>query len=660
MPISGNQTTGSSFGEVQTYDPSSNQIFDILTNGRLCVANAQFPIFNPNTYVANFNGSININGSYYSYDTSAVQLPADTSANRPTLTGANYKGIIRYNTTSISTEFYDGSGWYPMAPSPVIATVSPSYVLNSSPTNSPITITGINFNSGTTVTFFDISGTQYTPSSITFTNNTQLIAYTPAIALQQPYSPYTIKVVNPNGIHYSLANAYSIYITPVFVTPAGSIGNIYYLSSSNYTLLPVTANGGGTITYSISSGSLPGGLSLNSTTGAITGTATQLVTTTTYTFTILASTAYTSASRIFSITVYQQQTVVYKTPGSTVFSIPTNVNNIQAKLWGAGGGAYGDLSQYCGYGGAGGFSTSTFNVLTASGESALTIYVGKGGIAQPAGGDGGGGSGANGGAGGGGLSAIFSGSVATPLFSPSATTYVSSIAQPSITSLSGATGVILVAGGGGGAGWDVNGLVSNGANNQPGGNGGGINGNSGVGNSNYGGNGNAGGGGTQSAGGSNQGGTSTSGGYLQGGYVLSNPSSGGSGGGGGGFYGGGCYQGTSGGIQNSGGGGGSGFVGFANGSLSTVLTAVSGNNYSDTTTRTNGGRTYTNSTCNATASPAVNPPLISDSDYTTNAVAATSGTTNTAASGYGALYTTSGNTAPWSNNGGPGLVVLKY
>ena len=72
-------------------------------------------------------------------------------------------------------------------------------------------------------------------------------------------------------------------------------------STANFT---IAATGDSTITYSIASGALPGGLSLNSSTGAITGTESGATAETTYNFTARATDAEAqTADRAFSITV---------------------------------------------------------------------------------------------------------------------------------------------------------------------------------------------------------------------------------------------------------------------------------------------------------------------------------------------------------------------
>ena len=104
-----------------------------------------------------------------------------------------------------------------------------------------------------------------------------------------------------------------------FTTTAGSIGTILDSQrASGYSLSAVTATVTfGTLTYSISSGSLPAGLSMNSA-GAITGTATAVSSDTVSTFTVLATASGgVTASREFTIQV-DDPIITYTTAAGTL------------------------------------------------------------------------------------------------------------------------------------------------------------------------------------------------------------------------------------------------------------------------------------------------------------------------------------------------------
>jgi hypothetical protein len=96
--------------------------------------------------------------------------------------------------------------------------------------------------------------------------------------------------------------------TITYNTAAGSLGTLEdnERSNPNGNLSPITATSSfGNLTYSIQSGSLPAGLTINSTTGAFVGTATQVGSDTTSNFTVRATVTETgtTSDRSFSITV---------------------------------------------------------------------------------------------------------------------------------------------------------------------------------------------------------------------------------------------------------------------------------------------------------------------------------------------------------------------
>lgn len=464
------------------------------------------------------------------------------------------------------------------------------------------------------------------PAWLSINSSTGVISGTaPGVASNTTYS-FSISASDGNNI--STRN-FSILINSILTwnTTAGSLGNIYDLSRTGYSYSLSATGLGNTLSYSVTSGSLPTGLSLNSSTGVISGNASAVVTDTTSNFTITVSDGTLSASRAFSLTVKSPVKVVFSHTGSSqTLSVPSDLQFIKSKLWGAAGGEYNASVNLNNSGGAGGYTETIFNVLP--GENTYTIIVGGGTTGNSWNAYGGGGSAVNGGSGGGGCSAILSGSITNPFVSTTTGLGNGYVPQSNLLALSGAIGVVAVAGGGGGAGWYN-------INNQVGGNGGGLSGLNGTGYTTT-------TGGTQSS--STNGNQSSGAGKFQGGYITANQSSGGSGGGGGGWYGGGASQGPSG--SNASGAGGSGFIGYVNGSTSSVLTANQSDSisYIDSTTRTNGTRTYTNSKCLASASGTFTPPNNTDSDYV---------------AGIGVATYYPGNEGT-SKSSGNGLVVISY
>lgn len=652
-------------------DASANPVH-ILTNGKASVGSNSSALVDGSGIISTCSlnigtsinpTNINVYGTYFSNNGSALLLPADISANRP----AGQTGYIRFNTTINYLEYWDStsSTWIPIVPPPYILSISPTSVTQS---NIPISIFGGNFNAGSTVQFIDNANNVFASPLVTFVSPFNITALTPTPPLSVSGQPFSIKVTVPAGLSALLPGALSTGAGPVFITTAGNIGNIYTGVSSellSYTnnLLTVKAidPDSDPITYSYT-GSLPPGLSLDAS-GNIIGIYNGVInspsaspTSTVYTFNILAITPNHTSTRTFNINVIQPTLVSYAYTGSaSVYPIPTGVLYMTTKMWAAGGANYYNSGySYYSYGAPGGFTETTFNIVSA--ETNLTIVVAGGGGTGTGSyesyGYGGGGNGANGGSGGGGASIVLSGNITTPFAnSTSGSNYTYNAPQASLLALNGAEGVIAVAGGGGGAGWYIY--------NTAGGTGGGITGGtvpSGtdpvVGS--------FGGytlptGGTQSSGGT--GGSGGQGNYnaaaskFAGGKVTANTGGGGgSGGGGGGWYGGGCYQ-TSVTGNNAAGGGGSGFAGYANGTTYSSPTYLTGSNvtinsitypdsYQDNTTRTNGTRIYKNTKIlrspNLTyvySNSKTLPPLTTDTYYTADV--GTSGPTVTSLGGNG-------------------------
>ena len=177
---------------------------------------------------------------------------------------------------------------------PTIGSINPSVVEN---TQTAITITGTNFQS---VPFVDAinssTGAIVTADSVAFTNATTIVA-----TFTLPVDgTYFLRVENNDGLSVRSGSALlTVSDAPAWTTAAGSLGTVSAAGSISFTVAATNATA-----FAVQSGSLPGGASLNTSTGVISGTESGSTATTTYTFTIRATDAQgQTADRQFNIII---------------------------------------------------------------------------------------------------------------------------------------------------------------------------------------------------------------------------------------------------------------------------------------------------------------------------------------------------------------------
>ena len=230
--------------------------------------------------------------------TEGTKIALGTTAQR-----GSTAGQIRFNSTTGLAEYYDGTAFKSIDAPPTVSSISPTSlgqsVLGSSQS---IVITGSNFS--TTVTAFIVGndGTEYTPASTTRNSSTQVTITTPT-NLTNTNEPYDIKITNASSLSGTLSDALAINDTPVFATASGSLGTLFDndRTASNLTAISFSDEES-TPTVSVTSGSLPAGITLNSN-GTFSGTANAVSNNTTSNFTVTATDGAETASRAYSITV---------------------------------------------------------------------------------------------------------------------------------------------------------------------------------------------------------------------------------------------------------------------------------------------------------------------------------------------------------------------
>lgn len=307
--------------------------------------------------------------------TEAAKMPSGTTGQRANAAS----GDIRFNTTLSLMEYYDGTNWKSIDSPPVISSVSGTINEN---TDSTLTINGSNFQSGAVV-YVEGAAVSNTSRALTttFVNASQVTAATNATAVNYVGgASFDIKVLNASGLSALSAAAGAVDRDPTWTTSSGSIGTIYDISRGSVSLsVTATDADSNAVTYAVTTGSLPSGLSLNSSTGAITGATSGVGSDTTTTFSITpTANGQTGVARSFSITQKAPVIASFTSTGSSTFSVPTGLTSVQVLVLAGGGGAGGRAG---GGGGAGGLIEMSSFPVTPAGTVSYT--VGGGGSGAP-------------------------------------------------------------------------------------------------------------------------------------------------------------------------------------------------------------------------------------------------------------------------------------
>ena len=279
-------------------------------------------------------------------------IPFGNTAGRPATPGI---GQLYSNGESARLELYtQASGWQNIVQeTPGVSSITGTYL--ESANSGTIIISGTNFVSGCYATAIGTNGVQIDASSTTFNSLVQVTATFTGLSNAQ--EPYDIKVTNPSNLFGMLPDALYVNASPVWQTASGSLGT--FNEQVSISISATATDSDSTITYALASGStLPSGVTLNSSTGLISGTLPNITTDTTYTFTINASDGSNSVvPRTFNLTAIAFIAIEY--------------------LVVAGGGSgTSNLGGGTGGGGAGGFLTGT---LDSSVGLQRLVTVGNGG-----------------------------------------------------------------------------------------------------------------------------------------------------------------------------------------------------------------------------------------------------------------------------------------
>jgi hypothetical protein len=175
--------------------------------------------------------------------------------------------IVFTNVTAATLATKTDATWAP----PTITDITPSGLPNVDDTT---TITGTNFASNVEVKFRKSDdSTLVTPKTTVRGSATSIIAGRPD-SFAPGDAPYDVIVTNPSTtLSASSLNAITSGAVPVWVTST-TLNEATLDTAFSQTIQATDADGSSTITYAIVSGAFQSGLSLNTSTGAITGTPT--------------------------------------------------------------------------------------------------------------------------------------------------------------------------------------------------------------------------------------------------------------------------------------------------------------------------------------------------------------------------------------------------
>jgi len=264
---------------------------------------------------------------------------------------------------------------------PAFSSVTPSNLLTGDGTgNFTIVVAGSDFDNAATFKLVTDGGTDINLDSVSRDSGTQL---TGTVAknkanLTNANEPFDIVITNGNGLSATASNALNIDAQPAWVTSSGSLSTLLNANRSGVSItVTATDPDSGAINYAITTGALPGGLSLNTSTGVISGDADAVANNTTFNFTIEArDTASNATERDFSIAV--QAPVIQSFTSSGTFSVPSGLTAVDVLV--VGGGGAGGI-HHAGGGGAGGLIYRPAFPVTPGGS--VSVTVGSGGGPEP-------------------------------------------------------------------------------------------------------------------------------------------------------------------------------------------------------------------------------------------------------------------------------------
>ena len=315
--------------------------------------------------------------TFSSYALQIGALPTGMSLNTSTgvISGAATNGTFTFSVRSTDTDGDTVDQSYSwtinnIVPTSTGGTVTISAVNEGSSASYDVD-TNFTFASGSTFSAYSLASGAL-PSGLSLNASTGVINGTMSAVLSATAYTFTIRGTDTDGD--TVDQSYSWTVNNVVPTSTGGTVTIAAINENNAGSYDVDTNfsffSGATFSaYSLLSGSLPGGLSLNTSTGVISGTASPVAGTTAYSFTIRGTDTdgdYVDQSYSWTINDLPEVTATFNTSGT--WGIPVGVSNVNISMVGGGGGGGGGVSSdnmahtSGGAGGKGGYSTANIAV----------------------------------------------------------------------------------------------------------------------------------------------------------------------------------------------------------------------------------------------------------------------------------------------------------
>ena len=258
--------------------------------------------------------------------TEGTKVAVGNTAQRGSITGQ-----WRFNSTTGYFEGRNATGSFStLEPTPTISSVDVTEVDSQAGGNQTFVISGSNFSSGGTISFIGLSA-DFNASTTTYNSVAQVTAVAPKASFLNAQEPYKIRFTSSSGVYgQSGVGLINVDTSPSWTTNAGSLGSIAEDATGNHFTLVASDPDSDTIAYSETGGTnISGaGLSLDGSTGIISGDPNDVTSDTTINFTGRATANGKSVDRSFSFIVTNNPLI-----GITeVWNSETQSGNITSQL----------------------------------------------------------------------------------------------------------------------------------------------------------------------------------------------------------------------------------------------------------------------------------------------------------------------------------------